>query len=812
MIKIFSTKQFFNITTTTTKQFFNIITISKPFQINYYHQYFSTTTTTTIDKNKMKFNYPETRRDDSVFDIFKSTEKGSVKIYDPYRHLEDQQSPETKKWVDEENKITRSFLDQDNTSEKISNEIMKMLNFERFDWFRRRGSKLFFSRNPNTLNQNIIYLIDIDQITISKDGKSSAKGFENAIEFLNPNTYSKDGTWSLKSFVISKSGDHVCFSYSKAGSDWEEIAVKKIITTNELKTNKDDEEEKEDLKKKNCLHYAVVDLPDSINWCKFTSIKWDENETGFIYNRYPKPEKVSDGDKGTETDTNLNNKVYYHKLGDANESFDRVVFECPENPQWIFGTEFSHDHSSLFISAFRDCNVEHNLYVIRNFQEAIANKSAFKVEALIDNFDACYYYITNTKQGEYFFLTNLSAPFNRLISIQLNDDQPIIPNSKSKLEFKEIIQEKDYVLESVSRSSQEKFYVSYQKHVQDIIEVYDFNGKYLKDIKLPGPGSASLSATEYHDHIFINFSNLVSPSVTYYMDSKNDELLLFKEPHIEGFKSSDYECKQVFYESPKDKTKIPMFIAYKKTTDITSGNAPTYMTGYGGFNISYTQSFSIRNIYFLNKFNGIFVIANIRGGGEYGKAWHEAGSKKNKQNCFDDFIGAAEYLIKENYTNQNKLAVRGGSNGGLLMGAISNQRPDLFKCVVADVGVMDMLRFHLHTIGSNWVSDYGRSDNPDDFDVLIKYSPLNNVPKDSNQYPSIMLCTGDHDDRVIPAHSYKFISELQYQLGKKVDTPLLIRVDKDSGHGAGKGLSKQNNEIADIFNFFSKVLNVKLNF
>ncbi|EGC37993.1 hypothetical protein DICPUDRAFT_53590 [Dictyostelium purpureum] len=726
----------------------------------------------------MKFQYPEAKREDT-FDIYKSKEKGEVKINEPYRWLEDQNSEETKKWVNEENKVTRSFLDGDGkgVSEKILEELLKGQDYERFGWFRKRGSKLFFSRNPGTLNQDIIYLMD------EKNG-----GFENAIEFLNPNTYSKDGTWSLKRFNISKSGRFVVFSYSKAGSDWEEIGVKTVPDI----VSKDAE---------------IKTLEDHIEWCKFTSITWDENETGFLYSRFPQPSLGENEEKGTETDSNINNKLYYHKIG-TKQSEDILVYECPEHPEWILGSNFSTDFKTLFISISRDCNPEGNLYLIRNFKKVLNNEDKeFKVEKLIDDFNASYYYITN--QGDkHFFLSNLNAPLNKIISIEIPSTLP----KQKDLVIKDVIKERDYLMESADVTTLEKFYVSFVKDVKTIIQVFDFNGTYLKEIQLPGPGTAYLSTNHFHNHVFLTFTSLVSPSTTYYFNSENDdEIKLFKEPKIDGFVQSDYVCTQIFYESPKDKTKIPMFIAHRKDF-VQDGNSPFYMTAYGGFNIPYSPSFSLRNIYFIDKFKGAFAIANIRGGGEYGKKWHEAGSLKNKQNCFDDFAGAAEYLFKNKYTNPNRLAVRGGSNGGLLMGACSNQYPNIFKCVIADVGVMDMLKFHKFTIGRHWTSDYGSSDVPEEFDVLIKYSPLHNIPSDTKEYPSILIATGSHDDRVTPLHSYKFAAELQHKLGKKVENPLLITVTQSAGHGAGKPLRTILFEQADVFNFISKCINYDLKF
>eukprot|EP01133_Synstelium_polycarpum_P009784 gene9784-11427_t len=717
-----------------------------------------------------KFNYPETRRDATV-DKFKSS-NGEKEVADPYRWLEDPKSEETKEWVKAQNKVTEEFLGgESGLTDRLQKELLERINYPKLGCVRRRGDKIFYDRNPGILNQSIIYMADVNNL-------------DNEMVILDPNSFSADGTWSLSYFSITDSGKHIAYSFAKGGSDWTTIKIMRVPE------NIGDE---------------VVTLEDTLEWVKFSSITWTPNEEGFIYNTFPAPASIADGEeKGTETDSNEFQKAHFHVIGTP-QSEDRLVYESPSNPKWMFGFEFTNDHKSLLITTHKDCNPEQNLSIVYNWKDVLINKTCDKFDEikLVKDFNASYVYIHNI--GEvYYFQTNLNAPLSKIITMRM-------PAKEGEdLQIKDFIPEKEFTLQYASYNSN-KFYVVYLKDIQDVVQVYDVKGNHTHDIPLPGPGCVSSFAMHHvRPHIYFTFQSWTYPGTVMYFNTSDDKVSVFKEPQIKGFNATDYVSKQIFYESPKDKTKIPMFIVHKKDL-VLNGNNPTFMTAYGGFEISYSPYFSPSFIYFVDKFDGVFVVANIRGGGEYGKNWHKGGSLANKQNCFDDFCGAAEYLIDNKYTCSSKLAINGGSNGGLLVGAVTNQRPELFGAAIADVGVMDMLRFHKFTIGSHWTSDYGCADIPEEFDTLIKYSPIHNVThNESKQYPHVLICTGDHDDRVIPAHSYKYIAELQHQCGNKPGqtNPLLILVDIQAGHGAGKPLSKRTREFCNKLTFISKAFGV----
>ena len=560
---------------------------------------------------------------------------------------------------------------------------------------------------------------------------------------LDPNTLSTDGTVALSSIGISADGKYLAYASSKAGSDWEEIHVMEIASGKPLR--------------------------DHLMWVKFSGIAWQKD--GFYYSRFDEPKK------GTEFSAkNVNHKIYFHKAGSEQEQ-DLLVYEDKSHPERNFSAEVSKDESLLYISGNE--STSGNSLLVKEL-----NKNNAPFITISDNFDSDYNVI-DSENGNILLLTNNKAPNYKLISVNL--EKPEETNRK------EIIPQEKDLLEGVSVAS-DKLIVKYLKDVTNRLYLYSRDGRREKDINPGGLGTISDVFGDRNDSLlFFSFTTFIAPATVFKYGLKNGALMVYSKPDID-FKSEEFETRQVFYPS-KDGTKIPMFITCKKGTKL-DGTNPTFLFGYGGFNISYAPEFRIDRAIFLEN-GGVYAVANMRGGGEYGEDWHKAGTKCNKQNVFDDFIAAAEYLIREKYTNREKLAIHGRSNGGLLIGAVMTQRPDLAKVALPTVGVLDMLRYHLFTIGRAWSSDYGLSENKDEFNCLLKYSPLHNIKE--NAYPATLILTGDHDDRVVPAHSFKFAATLQDK--NKGTEPTLIRIDVNAGHGGGKPTSKQIDEFTDMWSF-----------
>lgn len=568
---------------------------------------------------------------------------------------------------------------------------------------------------------------------------------------IDPNTLSADGTVALNGTAVSKDAKYMAYQVSKAGSDWAEINILDLATGTKL--------------------------ADQLNWIKFSGMSWKGD--GFYYSHYDAPVEGTELSKKNEFQ-----KVYYHKIGDTQDK-DVLVHEDKEHPQRTFGAEVTEDEHFLIISESESTS-GNNLRV----KDLNAKDGDFKI--IVSNFDNDYGVIDNIGD-ELLVMTNYEGPKYKLVLIN-----PAKPESAN---WTTILPESTDLLEGVWLSG-DKIIAKYLKDVTSRLHVYDLQGKKEREIQLPGLGVAgSLSADRKDSIVFYSFTNFVMPNTIYKYNMNSNVSEVYFAPHVD-FKSDEYESKQVFYTS-KDGTKIPMFITHKKGLKM-DGNNPTFLYGYGGFNINITPSFSTDKVLLLEN-GGIYAVANMRGGGEYGEDWHKAGTKCSKQNVFDDFIAAAEYLIKEKYTSSEKLAIHGRSNGGLLVGAVMTQRPDLAKVAIPGVGVLDMLRYQKFTIGWAWATDYGTSDNKEEFDCLIKYSPLHNVKK--VEYPATMVITGDHDDRVVPAHSFKFAATLQEnQQGKN---PTLVRIDVKAGHGAGKPTAKQIEEWADIWSFIFYNLGVE---
>lgn len=578
-------------------------------------------------------------------------------------------------------------------------------------------------------------------------------GLEGKAEILlDPNTLSEDGTASMNGMGFSKNGKYMAYGISRAGSDWVTIQVMELATK------------------------KILD--DKIEYVKFSGINWRGN--GFYYSAYERPTEGSDYSGKNEFHT-----VYYHEIGTA-QSADKLIYRDNDHPQRNAGAGVTDDEKYIYVSASESTN-GNSLMLMDD------NKSFIQ---MVDNFDTDNYIIDHIGNGILLGFTNYNAPNNKIVKIDTK-------NPKQE-DWTDLIGEKDYVLRGVTLAG-DKIIASYMKNVQSKLEVYNLEGKYLYDIELPGIGIASFSGDRGENTAFFSFSSYTYPTTIFKYYIANNTSEVFFKPETD-FKSEDYITEQVFFKS-KDGTEVPMFITHKKGIEM-DGNNPTFLYGYGGFNISITPRFSVINTVFLEQ-GGIYAVVNLRGGSEFGEDWHKAGWRLNKQNVFDDFISAGEFLISEKYTSSEKLAVHGRSNGGLLAGAVMTQRPDLMKVALPGVGVLDMLRYHKFTIGWAWAGEYGSSDQDEEnFKNLYAYSPLHNI-KEGTSYPATLVTTADHDDRVVPAHSFKFISELQAK--QSGDNPVLIRIDVDAGHGAGKPTSKTIEEWADVWSFVLWNLNAEVN-
>jgi prolyl oligopeptidase len=671
-----------------------------------------------------RLSYPSTKKVDHV-----DTYHGET-VADPYRWLEDENSPETAAWVEAQNKVTFAYLDRIPFRKELAARLEALYNYPKYSAPSRRGDYFIFSKNDGLQNQSVLYI---------------QKGLDGTPEVLiDPNKLSEDGTSRLGTFSLSDDGKKAVYGISKGGSDWQEYFVMDIA--------------------------SKQTQSDKIEWVKVSGAAWAGD--GFFYSRYPAPEK------GKELTTkNEGHQVFYHKLGTA-QSADELVYEDKNNPQRFHtvGTTDDERFALLTISE-RGKGKKGNAVFYRDMKSA--DKTWKPIVADIG--DDSYGVLDNI--GEKFLIeTDHKAPNSRIVLFDPKDNS-----------WKDVVPEKPEPLQSAGTAGG-KLFVTYLKDVTTRAYVYSLDGKLENEIQLPGIGSAGGFGGRMDDKfIFYTFTSFNFPPTIYKYDIATKKSTMFRTPEIPGFKATDYETKQVFYNS-KDGTKVPMFLVYKKGLKL-DGTNPTLLYGYGGFNVTTSPGFSSLRMGLLEK-GVVYASANIRGGGEYGEKWHEAGTKLQKQNVFDDFIAAAEYLIAQKYTSPQKLAIQGGSNGGLLVGAVMNQRPELFKVAIPQVGVMDMLRFHKFTIGWNWIADYGSSDNAAEYKALRAYSPLHNLRPVA--YPATLITTADHDDRVVPAHSFKYAATLQQmQTG---DAPVLIRIDTKSGHGASN-TKKAIETTADIYSF-----------
>lgn len=660
-----------------------------------------------------------------------------TKVADPYRWLEDDNSAETKAWVAEQNKITFDYLNQIPERAKIKARLTELWNYEKYTAPFKRGDRYFYSKNDGLQNQSILYVAD----------SATDKGRV----LLDPNKLSTDGTVAFSGLAISDDGKLMAYGLSAAGSDWQEWKFKKIETGD--------------------------DLPDVLKNIKFSGASWTKDGTGVFYSRYPQSD-----DKSKMSAENAFQKMYFHKIG-TDQSADVLVYERPEDKDMFVGGSVTDDGKYLIINVGKGTSPNNMVY----YKDL--SKADSPIMPLVDKLENNYSFLDNIGTT-FYFQTDKDASRSRIVAIDVKD--------KDK-KWREIVPQAAETISGIGFVNNE-FVISYLKDAYTQIRVYDKNGKFLRNVDLPGIGTAGGFGGKRDDtETFYSFNSFTAPPTIYRYDMKTGKSEVFRKSDVK-FNPNDYEVKQVFYNS-KDGTKVPMFIVHKKGLKL-DGNNPTLLYAYGGFSISTTPAFSVSRLAWM-EMGGVYAVANIRGGAEYGEEWHIAGTKLKKQNVFDDFIAAAEYLIKEKYTQPSKLAIQGGSNGGLLIGAVLNQRPELFGAALPAVGVMDMLRFQKFTIGRAWTSDYGSSENAEEFAAIYKYSPLHNI-KPGTKYPATLVTTADHDDRVFPAHSFKYAATLQAAQGG--DAPVLIRIETRAGHGAGKPTAKIIEEQADLYGFLVKNL------
>ncbi len=671
-------------------------------------------------------SYPTTRREDLVETLH------NVAVADPYRWMEEPDSPELRLWIEEQNALTFSVLDQLPRRKEIRQRMTELWNYEKFGVPFKRGGRYFYMHNAGLQNQSVLYWLE----ALDDEPKL----------LLDPNTLSEDGTVALMGYAVSDDGRYLAYGLSASGSDWMEWRVRSVENGE--------------------------DLTDHLQWIKFSGASWTKDGAGFFYSRYDQPEAGE-----TYKSANYNQKLYYHSLG-SGQAEDEVVYARPDHKEWGFNGSVSEDGRYLVISVWKGTHRLANLF----YQDL---EDGGPVVELLTGFEADYTFIGN--DGPIFYIqTDLDAPNGRVIAIDVR--QP------ARDQWREVISEGDDALEGVSYVGG-KLITVYLNHAQSLVHIYKTNGEFVRELDLPGIGTvAGFGGRSDDPETFFSFTSFTRPGTIYRYNVETGECSIFRQPAL-PFDPEEYVTEQVFYPS-KDGTQVPMFLVRRK--DVRPGPAtPIYQYGYGGFTISLTPQFRVSWLVWL-EMGGVIAQPNLRGGGEYGKAWHDAGKVLNKQNVFDDFIAASEWLMANGYADGSNLAIGGGSNGGLLVGACLTQRPDLYTAAVPAVGVLDMLRFHKFTIGWAWTSDYGSPDNEDEFRALLAYSPYHNTNPETS-YPATLIVTGDHDDRVYPAHSFKFAAALQAaQAGEE---PILIRIETKAGHGAGKPTAKVIEETADVWAF-----------
>ena len=667
-------------------------------------------------------------------------------VRDPYRWLENADAADTKAWVEAENCVTFAYFARIPERARILERLTKLWNYERFGVPGRQGGTYVFTRNDGLQNQSVYYW----QRSLQTESKV----------LIDPNALSTDGTVALTTWDVSDNGRYFGYGTAAAGSDWNELHVRAIATGR--------------------------DLPDLLRWVKFSGLSWTHDNAGFYYSRFPTP-------AGNVLQAVVKNQMlYYHRLGTA-QSADRLVYQRPDHPDWGFGGGVTDDGRYLIIGVSLGTDSRNRVYYL-DLGTPRRPRITGRVIRLLDNFDARYDFVGN-RGPVFYFQTNLDAPRGRLIAIDTR--------RPARRDWKEIVPQTDQVLNSVTLVGG-RFVADYLLDAHSRLAVFTEEGRPVADVALPGIGTVGgVSGRADSPEMFYSFTSFLYPTTIFRYDVATGAATVWKAPHLD-FDPSRYETEQLFYHS-KDGTRVPMFLIHRRGLARDSAN-PVLLTAYGGFDISNLPYFSVANAVWL-EMGGALALANLRGGGEYGEEWHQAGMHERKQNVFDDFIAAGEYLVDQGYTRPSKLAIEGASNGGLLIGAVENQRPDLFGATLPAVGVMDMLRFHRFTIGWAWVTEYGSSDSASQFSYLYAYSPLHNI-RPGTHYPPTLVTTADHDDRVVPGHSFKYAAALQAAQGDSA--PILIRVETRAGHGGGMPVSKQIELVTDEWAFLVKNLGMTL--
>ena len=678
--------------------------------------------------------YPSSLQVDHVDDYH------GTAVADPYRWLEDPDSPDSRAWIEAQNQLTFEYLQQIPSRETLRDRITQLWDYEKFGTPFKVGDRYFYFKNDGLQNQSILYTLP------SLDAEPQL--------LLDPNGLSEDGTVALSSFAISEDARFMAYGLSSSGSDWQEWQVRSVETGE--------------------------DLSDHLKWVKFSGAAWSHDHQGFFYSRYDEPSADSQFEA-----VNYYQKLYYHRLGTP-QADDVLIYDRPDEKEWGFSGSVTDDGRLLIISVWRGTEPKNLLF----YKDLTVADSP--VVELIRDFEA-EFNVVEAEGDRLWVQTDLDAPRGRLIAIDLT--QP------DRDHWQEVIPQAAETLQSITVLNHQ-FVATYLKDARSQVQRFALDGTPLGELTLPGIGSVGGFSSKRQDtETFYSFTGYTTPTTIYRYDAVTGESQLFRQPTVD-FNPEDFTTTQVFYTSA-DGTQIPMFITHK-TGLVLDGQNPTLLYGYGGFGVSLTPSFSPSYLVWM-EMGGVYAVPNLRGGGEYGEDWHQAGTKQRKQTVFDDFIAAAEWLIDQGYTRSDKLAIAGGSNGGLLVGACMTQRPELFGAALPAVGVMDMLRFHLFTIGWAWCSEYGSSEHADDFPTLYAYSPLHNL-KPGTAYPATLITTADHDDRVVPAHSFKFAAALQAAQGG--EAPVLIRIETKAGHGAGKPTAKVIEEIADRYAFLVRTLEI----